>query len=172
MTVDVQQFQQARAPRKRQLRNFLLDPRFQLKYTGMVIAVTIFVAAVLGFFAYRYSTGQTEMMTLMQMERSVDLSPETAAYLQQEAAAEDRRVLAGILGGVLFMTFALGLTGIWVTHKLVGPAYKIKSLLRAVQEGDLSLNNSGLRKGDELQDVFEAYAAMLESLRARQALDA
>jgi hypothetical protein len=31
----------------RKLRNFLLEPKFQLKYTGMVVGVTLVVAAVL-----------------------------------------------------------------------------------------------------------------------------
>ena len=38
------------------------NPKFQLEYTLMVVAVTVAVAAVLGERAYEYSTGQTEML--------------------------------------------------------------------------------------------------------------
>lgn len=42
----------AAAPPKRQLRNFLLDSRFQLKFTGYVVAVALAVAALLGAFLW------------------------------------------------------------------------------------------------------------------------
>ena len=74
----------------------------------------------------------------------------------------------GIMAGIFVLTLALGVTGIIVTHKLVGPAYKIKMLLRNVQTGHLKVEGS-LRKGDELQDVFQAFHEMVSSLRRRQA---
>lgn len=154
-------------PPKRRFKNYLLDTRFQLKYTSMVVGVTVVVAAVLGYFAYDYSKGQTEAMTV-SMAASPDLDPETAASLEEIAEAEDRKVLYSILGGILFLAITLGATGIIVTHKVVGPAYKMKLLLNQVAEGKLVLRGR-LRKGDELQNLFEAFANMVESLRETQA---
>lgn len=154
-------------PPRRQLRNYLLDPRFQMKYVSMVVGVTVVVAGVLGYFAYRYSTGQTQMMTMMQMDQRANLDPKFVKYLEQEAEKADRTVLIDILIGILCMTLALGLTGIVVTHKLVGPAYKIKRLLGDVRDGRLKVEGR-LRKGDELLDVFLAFEEMVLSLRAAQ----
>lgn len=155
------------APPKRRLRNYLLDPRFQLKYTGMVVLVTVAVASVLGWFAYDYSRGQTEMMA-MQFALQPDLDPEAAANLTGFGEAEDRKVLLSIVLSILGLAFALAFTGIIVTHKLVGPAYKMRLLLNQVAEGKLKLQGR-LRKGDELQELFEAFANMVESLREAQA---
>jgi methyl-accepting chemotaxis protein len=155
------------APPKRRLRNYLLDTRFQLKYTGMVVLVTVAVASVLGWFAYDHSRGQTEMMA-MQIAMQPDLNPEAAADLTGFGEAEDRKVLLSIVLGILGLAFALGFTGIIVTHKLVGPAYKMRLLLNQVAEGKLKLQGR-LRKGDELQELFEAFANMVESLREAQA---
>jgi methyl-accepting chemotaxis protein len=155
------------APPKRRLRNYLLDTRFQLKYTGMVVIVTVAVASVLGWFAYDHSRGQTEMMA-MQIAMQPDLNPEAAADLTGFGEAEDRKVLLSIVLGILGLAFALGFTGIIVTHKLVGPAYKMRLLLNQVAEGKLKLQGR-LRKGDELQELFEAFANMVESLREAQA---
>jgi hypothetical protein len=152
---------------KRRLRNYLLDPRFQLKYISMVVGVTIVVAGVLGCFAYRYSRGQTQLMTVMQLERQTELDPKFINYLETEANKADRTVLIGILTGILCLALALGFTGIVVTHKLVGPAYKIKRLLGEVRDGHLNVQGS-LRKGDELHDVFLAFEEMVRSLRAAQ----
>jgi nitrogen fixation/metabolism regulation signal transduction histidine kinase len=152
---------------KRQLRNYLLDKRFQLKYTGMVVGVTLVVASILGALAYRESKGQTEAMQI-QLAMQPDLDPQAAASLEAFGRERDRQILAGIIGGIAVLTIALGLTGIVVTHKMVGPAYKMRMLLAKVAAGALKVDGS-LRRGDELQDVFAAFNDMIGNLRARQA---
>jgi hypothetical protein len=152
---------------KRQLRNYLLDRRFQLKYTSMVVGVTLVVASILGAIAYQQSKGQTEALQV-QLAMQPDLDARVASDLDAWGRDRDRQILTGIIAGVFAMCLALGMTGIVVTHRLVGPAYKMKMLLRNVQTGHLKVAGS-LRKGDELQDVFVAFHDMVNSLRTRQA---
>ena len=68
------------------------------------------------------------------------------------------------------LTIALGLTGILVTHRVVGPAYRMKRLFEHVGEGHLQVN-TGIRKGDELQDLYRSFAEMVESLREQRTED-
>ncbi|MDQ3033470.1 MAG: hypothetical protein M3Y87_13710 [Myxococcota bacterium] len=152
----------AGGPPKRQLRNYLLDARFQLKYTGYVVVVTLVVASVLGFLAYQESRAQTQMMSI-----GWAMEGQTEDFIQQQARDYDRNMLMAIVGGVLALTIALGFVGIYITHKVVGPAFKLKLLLQHVTEGHLSLKGR-LRKGDELQDVFLVFERMIETLRERQ----
>jgi methyl-accepting chemotaxis protein len=153
---------------KRRLRNYLLVPRFQLKYTAMVVGVTVVVASVLGIQAYRYSTGQTQLLTINKMEaRGGAISEEFVKDLERYSQEADRKVAWGIAGGVLLLAIALGITGIMVTHRLVGPAYRLKMLLREVRDGHLKVEGR-LRKHDELQDIFEVLQEMIVSLRASQ----
>jgi methyl-accepting chemotaxis protein len=156
---------QTGAPPKRRLRNFLLNPRFQLKYTGMVVGVTVVVASALGFQAYTYSKSMTEMLNANEMMMAVD--DDAAEFILSEAEAEDRKVLMGIIGGVLIMALALGVTGIIVTHKLVGPTYKMKRLIGEIADGHMKLSGR-LRKGDELVDLYLALERMVEQLRKAQ----
>ena len=65
------------------------------------------------------------------------------------------------------MVLLIGVLGIYITHKVAGPIYKMKMLLRQVGDGKLTFHGR-LRKGDELQDFFEAFATMVEKLSARQ----
>jgi methyl-accepting chemotaxis protein len=154
------------APRKRKLKNYLLDRRFQLKYTSMVVGVTVVVAAVLGFQVYDYSKGQTQLMNIERVEhKGGELDDQFVAQLDAYARAEDRKVLLGVLGGIALLALALGITGIVVTHRLVGPAYRLKQLIRHVSDGHLQVQGK-LRKHDELQDVFEAFQQMVSNLRA------
>lgn len=149
-------------PPKRRLRNYLLDTRFQLKYTGMVVIVTAFVATILGKVAYDQSHAQTEMMTI-----NLAMAGETADFIEETAREADQQLLLMIVGGIAILVVSLGLTGIIVTHRVVGPAFKMKSLFRHVADGHLKLYGR-LREGDELQDVFLEFERMIDKLRANQ----
>jgi len=65
------------------------------------------------------------------------------------------------------LVVGIGIAGIVVTHRVAGPIYKMKRLLGYVGDGHLS-GREKLRKGDELQHFFDAFEAMVESLRKRQ----
>lgn len=157
----------ADTPPRRQIRNYLLEPRFQMKYVSMVVGVTVVVAGVLGYFAYEYSTGQTALLQMNQLESQQDLSPDFIAFIEAESIKADRRVLVAIISGILCLVLALGITGIVITHRLVGPAYRIKQLIGEVREGHLNIHG-GIRKNDELKDIFTAFEEMVSSLRSER----
>ena len=152
---------------QRKMRNYLIDRRFQLKYTGMVLLVTVTVAGGLGYLAYGFSRGQTEALTAQIMAQP-DLAVDTASDLEEFAQQEDRKIRNAIFAGVLLLTLALGLTGIIVTHRVVGPAYRMRRLFEHVGEGKFEVT-TGIRKGDELQELFHSFADMVESLRDQRA---
>lgn len=164
-----------RGPPKRRWQNYLLDRRFQLKYTGYVVLVTVLVTAVVGGWlgrtAYVYSHGMTQMLT-MQSGSSVEVDDQLQALFEAEAAKEDQALILRIIGGIVLLivvlALALGVTGILVTHRVVGPAYKLKLLFGQVQRGSLDIQGA-FRKGDELQDVGDAFATMVSALRERKA---
>lgn len=160
--------------KQRKLRNFLLEPKFQLKYTGMVVAVTVVVASVLGYIALQYSMGQTQALNMQMMElkraQGEEVDDRFIADMEAYARAEDVRVRNSVILGILVMTLALGFTGVIVTHRLVGPAYRLRRLLAGVGAGRIKVG-FGLRKGDELQHVFEAFRAMVGGLRDAHATD-
>jgi HAMP domain-containing protein len=153
--------------KQRKMRNYLLDRRFQLKYTGMVLLVTVSVASGLGYVAYRFSQGQTEALTA-HIAAQPDLGADTATDLEEFAQQADREIRNRIIAGVLLLTLALGLTGIMVTHRVVGPTYRMKRLFAHVAKGRFEVT-TGIRKGDELQELFHSFAEMVESLRDQRA---
>lgn len=171
MTAETERISYRSGPNaKRKLRNYLLVPSFQLKYTAMVVGVTVIVAGVLGIQAYRYSTGQTQMMTINMMGASnkatVDVDDRLIKDLERYSQEADRKVAVGIISGVLLLAIALGITGIIVTHRLVGPVFRLKGWVREVRDGRLRADTGRLRKHDELQDLFESFHEMVVSLRA------
>jgi nitrogen fixation/metabolism regulation signal transduction histidine kinase len=207
---------------KRSVRNYLIDSRFQLKYTGMIVGVTIVVAGVLGSFLYRTSrelVGESQALAsqgqqlIDQSQQLIDESkkvsevtkmniknlgyddPSLTADFNKEADEYDKQVelkqkaliqqqadlvrqqasivrqqgtmLTAVVGGLAAMVLLIGLFGIYFTHKVAGPIFKMKRLIKQVGDGDLAVD-ARLRKGDELHDFFTAFAEMVEALRARR----
>ncbi len=155
--------------KQRRFRNYLLDKRFQLKYTGMVLLVTAVVAGVLGYAAYRYSKGQTQALTA-QIALQPEIDPAAAQDLEGFAQRADQKVALAILLGVLALLAALAVTCIVITHRLAGPAYRMTKLFEEVAEGRLQVR-TGIRKSDEFQDLFQSFAAMVQSLRAQRSAE-
>lgn len=194
---------------KRSIKNYLLDAKFQLKWTGRILAVALGISALMGVFLYQTSHEVTEQsqkviaqgdallkesqknsdLVKMQITKEYADAPELAKtfssstdeldaklherYTALQAQAEETKhkqntMLLSLVAGLTLLVILIGLLGIYFTHKVVGPIYKMKMLLRQVGEGKLNFHGK-LRKGDELQDFFEVFADMVEKLKARQA---
>jgi nitrogen fixation/metabolism regulation signal transduction histidine kinase len=193
---------------KRSIKNYLLDARFQLKWTGFIIVVALAVSAVMGVFLYKTSSDVTREsqkviaqgtelikesqknsdLVKMQIKDQYADTPELAdafnkgakdlddglvkkqqaLLAQQQSTMESQKtMLLSLVGGLTLMVLLIGVLGIYFTHKVVGPLYKMKMLLRQVGNGKLNFQGR-LRKGDELQDFFEVFAEMVEKLKDRQ----
>jgi nitrogen fixation/metabolism regulation signal transduction histidine kinase len=100
------------------------------------------------------------------------LESEAAALGQRSAQLESqqRMMFGGLVAVLSLLVLGIGIAGIIVTHKVAGPIFKMKRLLRYVGEGHLVVKEK-LRKGDELQHFFEQFEKMVESLRERQEVE-
>jgi len=191
---------------KRSVRNYLLDSRFQLKYTSYLVGVALVISAIMGSVVYTTTRSMVdESQKVVQEAQKVseeskkvsevsrmnvkDLagdSPELLAEFNKEADEHDAAISAqqhaiadqqarlihrqtvliySLVGGLALMVTLIGLLGIYFTHKVAGPVYKMKRLLAQVGKGSLRVD-ARLRKGDELQDFFDAFTQMVSSLRS------
>lgn len=196
---------------KRLVRNFLLDARFQLKFAGYVVALTLVMAGLLGVYLYRTTDSlfsQTQVAvdarskaaeTSRELGRCTlnnDLlknDPEIEKQLEARSSAIDKTfdddmnqviaakaelvrqqkvTAAALFGGILVFIAFLGFGTIVVTHRVVGPLFRVKRMANEVTAGKLNPPTYGLRPGDELQDVFEAFSKMVTQLRERAVADA
>jgi nitrogen fixation/metabolism regulation signal transduction histidine kinase len=179
----------------RSLKNYLIDSRFQLKYTSFIVGVSLVICGIMGVFLYNTSgavvdesqkvvdeSKKVSEVVQMTIKDQYSDTPELAASYAQASSANDdkiaaqqqqlvkrqRTMLTSLVGGLSLMVVLIGLLGIYFTHKVAGPIYKMKLLLKQVGDGKLTFRG-GLRKGDELQDFFEAFSSMVEQLKSRQA---
>ena len=211
MTAQATPAKTGQGPYKRSVKNYLIDSRFQLKYTGLIVLATAIISAALFAFLWRTSrevidesvtaAGQSKealdqsMKVSEMVKMSITNDPiykddpdllksvtdesnkqdqqirdqQAALVRQQDAiATQQNTMLFGLVGALVVLVVLIGMMGIYFTHKVAGPIFKMKRLLRQVGEGKLTFEGR-LRKGDELQDFFETFAQMVEALRARQA---
>lgn len=196
---------------KRSIKNYMLEPKFQLKWTGYLLAVALVVSGLLGAFLLRTSNEVTEQsnqviaqgnklldeskknseLVRMQIKEQYAEAPELGHAFNKEADAIEKKLeeqhkeleaqaaqtkrqqqtmMMSLIGGLSFLVVLIGLVGIFITHKVVGPIYKMKLLLRQVGDGKLNFYGSP-RKGDELKDLFEVFSATVDKLKARQAAE-
>ncbi len=157
---------------QRKIKNFLLDWKFQLKYTLAVVLVTTAISIVLGLFLY--NTQQEVFSANRENSQLLTLDdPDMNQAIQAELAKADELIearnrtliltLVATLGGlVLLLTFL----GIVATHKIAGPAYAMKRILSMIADGKHP-HVRKLRKGDELVEVALELKRMADNLRER-----
>ncbi len=73
-----------------------------------------------------------------------------------------RPMLASTLIGVLLVC----LFGIFYSHRIAGPLFNLKRMLKQLGEGNFQLNMH-IRKTDEFHDVEESFNQMMDNLRER-----
>ena len=71
--------------------------------------------------------------------------------------------VAAVLLGHVALVVWLGLVA---SHKVAGPLYRFKKVMKEVADGDMSVRMK-LRKGDQLDDVAEAFNEMMDALERR-----
>jgi hypothetical protein len=143
----------------RKMRNFLLDKRFQLKYTLAVVVVSTVIATGLGISLYQAHRESSRVSSLDD--------PELDSALAEELRKDDQRVLLYLVMFLGGLVIALTSVGIVATHKIAGPAYSIQRTLGQVADGKLT-GFRPLRKGDELQSVGDELNRMVNQLAAQE----
>lgn len=208
----------------RKIRNYLLEPRFQLRYAGLLAGTAAVLLSGLGGLvawtarraswesaeaaelatvaseqaerAYQESLASARIIRLRAIQEATD--PAVARAMETELAQVNARGRAEIeqiqarrerartsrqrfealrarmtlllaVGGV-FSVLVLAGVGVVLTHKIVGPAYRMRRLFWRVSQGELTITER-LREGDELMTLFEAFTLMVSALRAAHAAD-
>jgi methyl-accepting chemotaxis protein len=180
---------------RRSVRNYLLDSRFQLKYSAVLVIVAIAISLLMGGVLYSTTRAvfdessaaveesrKVSEVSRMNVREFAPDSPELMAEFNKEVVAHDKAfadtqalllrrqqvMIISLVGGLALMVVAIGLLGIYFTHKVAGPVFKMKKLLKRVGEGHLHFDGK-LRKGDELVDFFDAFTQMVSGLREMEA---
>jgi HAMP domain-containing protein len=196
----------------RKLRNFLLDARFQLKFAGYFVVLTLIITGLLGAFLVRTTDSLFSQIAssvearkkaaetskelgnctlnneltrnlddpdfaakLSERSRAIDAAFEAERAAAQEQSIEVQRqqqwTFYALLGVLAAFIVLIALTAIVITHRIVGPLFRIKRMAREVAAGMVRPPTYGLRPSDELHDVFDVFVEMVTQLRGRTEAD-
>ncbi len=176
------------APFKR--KNYLIKKNFQLKYTFSValILLTVMGASVAGIYFGMWGS-IIENFSKFKVSENLENVRRIADYEQARYAKGDYRLekifreaellsqrekeaLKDALGSVnrslipkiTILVLLMFFGGIFISHKIAGPMYRIERSAQAIREGDLRVNFN-TRAGDEMKEATSNLGEMVKSLR-------
>ncbi|PID39478.1 MAG: hypothetical protein CSA65_02745 [Proteobacteria bacterium] len=148
---------------RRHLRNYLLDRKFQLRFTVLIVLIACVLTAGLGYFWY---DEMRKASRIVEVKALATMSDAEVAKVQADLHRQDKIRLA-ILGGFgVAIAFVLAGFSIIFTHKVAGPLFKISRHLRDIRYDNLQ-EVWDLRKGDQLQEFWGGFKGMHRALRER-----
>ncbi|OGW82834.1 MAG: hypothetical protein A2987_01975 [Omnitrophica bacterium RIFCSPLOWO2_01_FULL_45_10] len=132
-------------------RTYLILKGVQLRYVGLLLIVMFMTAALSSYVIY-----YTTMMFMGEKLANV--------YPQGRLVSIINIFNFRILLSMVLITPLVVLIGIFASHKIAGPMFRIARTLRGMAAGDLTAPIV-LRKGDELTDIADAINHISDTLR-------
>ncbi len=134
-------------------KRYFLARGFQLRYAGIILLVAFVTAVLSGFTVFR-TTSDILGDKLAQV------------YPQGLFAAIFNKVAVALMKNMSVLAVLIFISAIFISHRIAGPIYRIKSVIRAIGEGKLD-TRVYLRKTDELHDLADELNKMQEDLKSR-----
>jgi methyl-accepting chemotaxis protein len=135
-------------------RTYLVDPGFQLRYAALLAGAGAVLALLCGLWLHQAHLQATELLPL---------DAEARALVERT----DLELMGALVGITALMALALGVLGVLITHRVAGPVLVLGRYLQAFAAGRYPRVRA-LRRGDELQRLFGAFADGVEALRDRE----
>lgn len=148
---------------RRQLRNYLIDRKVQLRFTLIMVVLTTLLTAALGVAWYAEIR---KASAVVQVSAIAALGSDAAASLENELAADDQKRLLVLVGFAVALALLVVVYSIIMTHRIAGPLFKMKRYMSDIEAGRL-YKLWGLRRGDQLQEFFAGFERMHGALRTR-----
>ena len=142
---------------KRQLRSVLIHKPMQREFTLVVISLLMISALTVGLVIH-YTIREAMMGGGYRFGK-------ISAY---EVMSDVRYDLIVRVSLVLFVTILMiGLFGVFFLHRIAGPVYRFRSVLRRIVKGEIP-DEFRLREGDYFTETAEDLNQVIRLLRARR----
>ncbi len=143
------------AAREPQRRRYLVDRRFQLKYSLLMAAAGLILAAVFGLLLHQAHAQATSLLAP---------DPDARALVERS----DRLLFAAFAAIAALLAAALALLGILMTHRVAGPVFVMGHYLKVLAEGRFPRMRT-LRHSDDLKAFFRTFIAAVDTIKVREA---
>lgn len=130
-------------------RQYIIKKGLQFRYIGIVFALALLASIVTGYTVF--ATGWT-----LLGEKLANVYP------QGRLVYVFRTTNLALMRNLLFVSPFIFILGLFFSHKIAGPVYRIEKSLYEIIKGNLTLKIR-LRKGDELWDLANLLTTLTES---------
>ena len=172
-------------------RNYFINRKFQLKYTLSIVAIlaVVMIASSVGIYFGMWGS-IIENFSQFKVSQNLETAKRIADYedvrykkgdyrldkifreaellsVQQQDALKNalRAVNRTLFPKVAVLAVIIFIAGIFISHKIAGPMYRIEKSAEAICKGDLSVSFR-IRKDDEMKEAASALEHMVNSLQA------
>ncbi len=162
---------------KFQRKNYFIRKGLQLKFSAIIFIAT-FVIGIISIWT-TYITTWNQISTQIQSknfyqqlqtvyEEKTD-SSQKAAMINSLIIVEFSKIFDNVSSALILRlligALLLFILSIFVSHKIAGPIFRMENAAQSVRDGDLSVDLSKLRAGDELKDLARAINGAISKLR-------
>jgi nitrogen fixation/metabolism regulation signal transduction histidine kinase len=138
----------------RKLKNFIINPKFQMKYLFWITANSLVLMLGYIYIFYKYTK---ENYTYL-----VDMLDMTAEARNQMHAELNQILYTLIFFSVIFLIFT-SIVGIVFSHKVAGPLHKLNLIMDKIKAGNKGVR-AHFRPGDEFQDLAQNFNEMMDTV--------
>ena len=131
---------------------YLISTRFQLRYVSLILLFMLLTAVICSYVVY-----YTGMMLLAEKLANV--------YPQGRVVSIVNAVNLRILFSMALITPLVVIVGIYISHKIAGPIYRMEKFLTDMSSGNLT-TRIVLRQGDELVGMADKMNELSNNLRS------
>lgn len=131
---------------------YLVAAKFQLKYVGMILLLVSATAIMCSYVIY-----YTMMLTMGDKLANV--------YPQGRLISIVNMVNLRILFSMILVAPLVIIIGIYASHKIAGPIYRIEKFLGSMSEGNFTVPIT-LRRNDELMSLANGINKVIDSVKA------
>jgi methyl-accepting chemotaxis protein len=170
--------------------HYLINKKFQLKYTTAMVAmiVAVMLATGVGIYVGMWSS-IIENFSQFKVSENLETAKRIAGYeearynkgdFRLEKIFREAQLLSGkeketlhnalksvnksLVPKIIILIAIIFLAGIFISHRIAGPMYRFEKSAEAISKGDLSVNFN-IRRSDEMHKTAMTLEEMVESLR-------
>lgn len=132
-------------------KQYFIATRFQVKYIGLILLLIFLTATLCSYVVY-----YTSMISMGEKLANV--------YPQGRLMAIVNTVNTRILFSLILITPLVAMIGLFLSHRIAGPIYRMERFLNDVAGGDLTQRLT-LRKKDELINLANGINNVVDSLK-------
>ncbi len=141
----------ARVPYRR--RKILVQPAYQLRAAAVILLAILFYSGLLG--------------VLLFYPLMVEFDAAGSSQQQLWIANQVLELHTRFWPSVLVIAVLVAIQSLFVTHRVVGPAYHLRRVMQGLGEGRFDVR-AHLRRFDRLKDLEAALNSLGESLQRRE----